>query len=127
MTTNAFKMKEACGSHEGECGISLDGTCQKRGHESHNGVVTAISTSIKNCVDVEVLSDKCKECQKWEKKQSDPRNEVWKANHLCKINHSGSYRSMETVEAVRIFELSVATRGLTHDRSRSLPSYVCVC
>ncbi|XP_046844662.1 LOW QUALITY PROTEIN: uncharacterized protein LOC124438534 [Xenia sp. Carnegie-2017] len=114
MTTNAFKVKEACGNDEGECGISLDGTWQKRGHASHNGVVTAISLSTKKCVDVEVLSDKCKEFKKWKKKQSDPRYEVWKANHLCKINHSGSSNSMETVGAVRIFERSVATRGLKY-------------
>jgi hypothetical protein len=30
-----------------ECEISIDGTWQKRGHASHNGVVTAISLDTK--------------------------------------------------------------------------------
>ncbi len=37
------------GSDEGECGISLDGSWQKRGHASHNGIVTAISLDTKKC------------------------------------------------------------------------------
>ena len=44
----------------------------------------------------------------------NPRYEVWKANHFCKVNHSGSSNSMETFGAVRIFERSVATRGLKY-------------
>ena len=39
---SAFKVKENA-NEEGECGISIDGTWQKRGHASHNGVVTVIS------------------------------------------------------------------------------------
>ena len=42
MVESAFKVKENA-NEEGECGISIDGTWQKRGHASHNGVVTAIS------------------------------------------------------------------------------------
>ena len=66
MVTSAINVREL--SDAGECGISLDGTWQKRGHASHNGVVTAISLDTKKCLNVEVLSDKCQECQKWEKK-----------------------------------------------------------
>ena len=65
----------------------------------------------KKCLDVEVISDKC---QQWQKKENDPRYEEWKANHNCKINHTGSANSMETVGAIRIFERSYVTRGLKY-------------
>ena len=76
--------------------------------------VTVISLDIKKCLDVEVLSDKCQQCQKWEKKINDPRYNACKASHKCKINHQGSARSMETTGAVRIIEQSLATRGLKY-------------
>ena len=81
-------VKEACNNEAGECGISLDGTWQTRGHVSHNGVVTPISLDKKKCLDVQILSDKCQGCQKWQKKVSDPKYQEWKANHICKINHT---------------------------------------
>ena len=43
-------VKEACNNEAGECGISLDGTWQRRGHVSHNGVVTPISLDTKTNV-----------------------------------------------------------------------------
>ena len=42
--------------------VSLDGTWQKRGHSSVNGVVMAISKETGKCVDVAVLSKECKAC-----------------------------------------------------------------
>ena len=68
----------------------------------------------KKCLDVEILSDKCKACQKWNKKTNDPKYEEWKANHQCKINHVGSANGMEAAGAVRIFNRSSATRGLQY-------------
>jgi hypothetical protein len=112
MVTNAMKVKEI--NDNGECGISMDGTWQKRGHASHNGIVTAISLDTKKCLDVEVLSDKCQQCLKWEKKQSHPKYHEWKASHICKINHEGSANSMETAGGIKIFERSVNTRGLKY-------------
>ena len=56
MVDSVFKVKE--NANEGECGISIDGTWQKRGHASHNGVVTVISLDSKKCLDAEILSDK---------------------------------------------------------------------
>ena len=114
MMNTAMNVREACANDKGECGISLDGTWQRRGHVSHNGVVTAISLQTKKCLDVEILSDKCKGCQKWNKKTNDPKYEEWKANHQCKINHAGSANGMEAAGAVRIFNRSSATRGLQY-------------
>ena len=101
MMNTAMNVREACANDKGECGISLDGTWQRRGHVSHNGVVTAISLQTKKCLDVEILSDKCKACQKWNKKTNDPKYEEWKANHQCKINHVGSANGMEAAVLFR--------------------------
>ena len=114
MVDNAMKVRDEISNDDGACGVSIDGTWQKRGYSSHNGVVTIISLDTKKCLDVEVLSDKCQQCQKWENRIDDPRYNAWKASHNCKINHKGSSGSMETVGAVRIFERSVATRGLKY-------------
>ena len=114
MINNAMNVKEAYSNDRGECVTSLDGSWQRRGHLSHNGVVTAISLQTKKCLDMEILSDKCKACQKWKKKESDPKYEEWRANHQCKINHVGSANSMEAAGAVRIFNRSSATRGLVY-------------
>ncbi len=100
---NAYKVRDESANDDRECGVSIDGSWQKRGYSSHNGVVTVISLDTKKCLDVEVLSDKCQQCQKWEKKINDPSYSAWKASHVCKINHEGSAGSMETVGAVRIF------------------------
>ena len=48
MVNNAMAVKEACNNEAGERGIFLDGTWQRRGHVSHNGVITAISMVTKN-------------------------------------------------------------------------------
>ena len=114
MVNNAMEVREQNANDAGECGVSIDGTWQKRGHASHNGIVTVISLDSKKCLDVEVMSDKCTQCQKWKKKESDPRYEEWKATHNCKINHVGSANSMETVGALRIFKRSFQTRGLKY-------------
>jgi hypothetical protein len=114
MISNAFKVQEENANEDGECGVSIDGTWQKRGHTSHNGIVTVISLDTKKCLDAEVLSDRCQQCQKWQHKTNDPRYNEWKASHNCKVNHTGSANSMETVGAVRIFERSITTRGLKY-------------
>ena len=54
MVNNAMTVKQACHNEPAECGISLDGTWQRRGNVSHNGVVTAISVDTKKCLDEEI-------------------------------------------------------------------------
>ena len=106
-------MKENTNEEE-ECGISIDGTWQKRVHASHNGVVTVISLDSKKSLDAEILCDKSQQCQKWQAKTNDPKHHEWKASHNCKVNHTGSANSMETVGALRIFERPLATKGLKY-------------
>ena len=50
--------------------VSVDGTRQRRGHNSHNGVVTAISVTTGKALDVEVLSNYCKGCSQWKNKKN---------------------------------------------------------
>ena len=61
-----------------DIGISFDGTWQKRGHSSLNGVAAAISVSY-----VEVLSRHCKSCTEHVKlKETKPDEyEAWKVTH----------------------------------------------
>ena len=87
------------------CECSLDGTWQKRGHNSSNGVVTAISNE--KCVDHHVLSKYCRGCQKWSSKQGTNEFEHWKIEHDCPINHVKSSGAMEAAGAVAIFNSSV--------------------
>ena len=71
-----------------DCGISCDGTWQRRGFSSLNGCVTAISMDTGKVVDVEVLSKFCKQCKMHEDDEDTPENEAWKTEHKsrCKIN-----------------------------------------
>ena len=57
MTAASAEARDACGR---DCCVSVDGTWQRRGHSSHHGVVSAISTDSGKCVDAEVLSNLCK-------------------------------------------------------------------
>ena len=52
----------------GEVGVSVDGSRQRRGHASHNGIVMAISIDTGKCLDIEVLNNKCKQCMLWKKR-----------------------------------------------------------
>ena len=54
------------------CDVSIDGTWQKRGFSSRNGVVTIIGKYNGKCIDCQVLC-KHKSCQIWERKNLDPK------------------------------------------------------
>ena len=94
--------------------VSLDGTWQKRGHNSHNGIVSAAANS--KILDVEVLSKICKQCTVWEKKKNDPNYVKWKESHhlKCPISHTKSAGAMESNGAVKIFQRSVEKRKLIY-------------
>ena len=91
---------------------SCDGTWQRRGYASLNGVVTAISSG--KCVDYEVLTKHCKSCQIWDhKKDSDSYND-WVLRHVCPINHTGSSGAMESKGAIQIFARSLRQNKLRY-------------
>ena len=97
-----------------ECGISVDGSWQKRGYVSLKGCVTAISIDLGKILDVEPMSRYCKGCQARE--NSDKQSEhykIWKANHVnSKANFNGSAPAMEARGAERIFKRSLLNHGL---------------
>ncbi|GFY12221.1 uncharacterized protein TNCV_4935101 [Trichonephila clavipes] len=79
-----------------ECGISIDGTWQRRGYSSLNGCVSAISVDTGKILDIEVMTQYCHICAKGNCQSS---------KHVCS-NYKGSTGNMEVVGAYRIFERS---------------------
>eukprot|EP00112_Aurelia_sp_Birch-Aquarium-sp1_P012847 Seg2706.2 transcript_id=Seg2706.2/GoldUCD/mRNA.D3Y31 product="hypothetical protein" protein_id=Seg2706.2/GoldUCD/D3Y31 len=96
--------------------VSFDGTWQRRGHVSLNGVVTAISQENGKCVDYEVLSKTCLACRIWERKKETDKEgyNQFQFNHNCPINHKGMSGSMESKAAVDIFKRSVEVNKLRY-------------
>ncbi|GFX94619.1 uncharacterized protein TNCV_3088481 [Trichonephila clavipes] len=79
-----------------KCGISIDGTWQRRGYSSLNGCVSAISVDTGKILDIEVMTQYCHICAKGNSQSS---------KHVCS-NYKGSAGNMEVVGAYRIFERS---------------------
>ena len=97
-----------------DCQVSVDGTWQKRGHISLNGLVTLISRENGKCLDYHVMSKKCKSCQFWEKRTNEPGYASWYANHDCQINHDRSAGAMESAGAVAMFKRSIDCHHLRY-------------
>ncbi|XP_057301380.1 uncharacterized protein LOC130635880 [Hydractinia symbiolongicarpus] len=97
----------------GLCRVSLDGTWQKRGHASLNGVVTACHDG--KCVDVYVMSKHCSVCQLKRQSLQPLEFEDWYKTHDCKINHIKSSGAMEGVGAVEIFSRSTKRDLIYHE------------
>ena len=97
-------------------GVSVDGSWQKRGYSSHNGVVTAISIDNSKIIDVEPMSKLCKACIIMKDKlKGDPLAYAeWQNSHTCKFNYSGSAGGMEAVGTERIFKRSISNYSLRY-------------
>ena len=92
---------------------SFDGTWQRRGYASLNGVVTAMSPQGK-CLDVEVLTKDCKACQTWKGNEGSYAYKHWKNEHICPINHEGSASAMEPVGVIAVYKRSIEKHGLRY-------------
>lgn len=95
-----------------EIGISGDGTWQRKGFQSLNGVCTVLGLETGKVLDIEVLSSYCSECNKWEKVNGTDNTDEWQkwySIHLpaCSKNHFGSSGSMEPSGMLEIFQRSV--------------------
>ena len=101
-----------------ECGVSVDGSWQKRGYVSLNGCVTAISIDSGKILGVEPMSRHCKECEIYNKLDKESNKyKLWKEKHMdCKINFKGSAPAMEPEGAERIFQRSVQKHGLYYTK-----------
>ncbi|GFV59492.1 CCHC-type domain-containing protein [Trichonephila clavipes] len=93
-----------------ECGVSVDGTWQRRGHSSLNGCVAVLSIDTGKVLDLEVMSKWCRNCNT--SKSSEKSKHIKK--HQCSCNHQGSAGSMKPVGAYRLFERSRETRKLQY-------------
>ena len=95
-----------------DIGVTVDGTWQRRGFSSMNGVVGAISVDYGKIMDLEPLSRYCKQCCK-SLQDNEQGLVAWKTSHqeVCKLNFSGTAPVMEPEGAKRIFERSIQKRG----------------
>ena len=97
--------------------VTVDGTWQRRGHSSKNGVVFILSVRTGEVLDYEVRTKYCQECVYHEKDNKNSKfYQDWLASHTskCCINHQGSSDSMETASAVDMFLRSIETRSLKY-------------
>ncbi|GFX64249.1 uncharacterized protein TNCV_1499731 [Trichonephila clavipes] len=83
--------------------VAIDGTWQKRGHISLNGVVTAVSVDTGKVVDAEILSRKCS-CHFNGNLHSDE----------CSANYFGNSGGIEVEGALRIFNRSEVLHNLRY-------------
>ena len=65
---------------------SFDGTWQKRGHSSLNGIVTAISRDTGKCFDYRVMSKNCSGCRIWKDKEGTAEYNRFSVDHKCSAN-----------------------------------------
>ena len=91
--------------------MSCDGSWQKRGHSSLNGVVTVISSDSGKCLDYRVMTKTCKACESWESRKGAEEYELFLSNHECNINYEGSSGSMEAAGVVECFMSSEDDRN----------------
>ena len=117
MSSAAKEIRDAQHAREDDlvnCGVSCDGTWQKREYSSQNGCVIVMSIDTGKVLDAEPLTKVCKKCQLHSHldKDSEEYNR-WRAEHNnCTANYKGSAPAMESEGADRIFRRSVATHKL---------------
>ena len=96
----------------------MDGSWQRRGFSSLDGVVAALSINNGKVIDIEPMSRYCRECSINIRKLKDDNValEIWKNGHetKCKLNHQGSAPAMEPVGTERIFSRSIEKRQLRY-------------
>ena len=86
--------------------VSFDGSWQRRGHCSHNGVALVIDLVTGFPIDFEVLSNYCNKCKIAE---GLPVDAEWKAKHAvnCPKNFDGTANAMEAECAERLWKRSI--------------------
>lgn len=96
--------------------VSNDGSWQRRGFSSLNGVTTTMLKETGKCVDISILTKVCRRCQAWDnKKDIDARAyQRFLTNHNCKANFDGSAGAMEPQGIVSIYQRSITERKLRY-------------
>jgi hypothetical protein len=91
--------------------VAIDGSWQKPGHTSLNGVVTATSMDTGKVLDVVCLSKYCHSCTANKNKDTEHKDFH---SPVCVANYQGSSGGMEVQGALAIFHRSMETRGLRY-------------
>nr|XP_047127825.1 uncharacterized protein LOC124808661 [Hydra vulgaris] len=96
--------------------VSCDGTWQRRGYSSNNGVVSVISMETGKVIDVEAMNKVCKACfHKEHLKKGNPlAYEIWHDKHKCTFNYQGLPGGMEPEGARRIWGRSIEKHNLRY-------------
>ena len=95
--------------------ISIDGTWQKRGRTSHNGVVTVIEILTGLVVDFIALSNFCQMCETGPQPDDDSYDQWWEGHkNKCQKNIDCSSAAMEVEGARAIFKRSVQLHGFRY-------------
>lgn len=84
--------------------VAVDGSWQKRGHVSLNGIVSVTSVDTGKVLDIYAMSKYCL-CPQREKKEHKPD---------CMANYLGTSGGMEVEGAVKIFQRSVTRYGVRY-------------
>ena len=93
---------------------SFDGTWQRRGYSSLNGVVTTISIDTGKCLAYECLTKTCKSCEMLQSRKGTEEYEKFEMDHVCPINHKGSAGAMEVSGVLRLYNKSVKNLKLRY-------------
>ena len=107
-------VKEAVDQNDGsvDIAVALDGTWQKRGHTSLNGVESTTSVDTGKVIDVEILTKYCQTCENL--KNCTVELQAHKTSGICKANFTGVSGGMEAVGAVAIFQRSIENYGVRY-------------
>ncbi|CAN8010917.1 unnamed protein product [Ixodes pacificus] len=102
--------KEAVALNEGDkdIAIALDGSWQRRGHTSHNGLVSATSVDSGKVLDLEVMTKHCSVCA------SKGNSSGAEHEHKCQRNYEGASGGRKTAGALSIFQRSEELHGVRY-------------
>ena len=92
-----------------DCLVSVDGTWQKRGHQSLLGAVYVIEYQTGKVLDYKVFCKFCHDCNLHKNWDKGADFLVWKESHesKCECNFDGSSGSMEPMGLVQLFKRSL--------------------
>ena len=92
-----------------DCLVSIDGTWQKRGHQSLLSAVYVIEYQTGKVLDYKVFCKFCHNCNLHKNWDKDVDFLAWKESHesKCECNFDGSSGSMEPVGLVQLFKRSL--------------------
>ena len=120
MNKAAAELKTSqCTDGDNDVTVSCDGTWQRRGFISKNGVSTVLSVNPRGppkVIDTQTSSNYCDKCAKGKKRLSPDEFLIWKQNHNsdCEQNHTGTSGAMESQGIFKCFKRSQEKYDLTY-------------